>query len=46
MNGGIQPKDMKIGNNTLPVIDPIRPNIIERETIIVLRKETFHLHMR
>jgi hypothetical protein len=36
INGGMQPKDIMNGNNRLPMIEPVRPNIISSDTVIVL----------
>lgn len=37
-NGGMQPMDIRMGNRILPIIEPIRPNIIAKDTIIVLQE--------
>lgn len=36
-NGGKHPKDINHGNNKLPIIDPLLPNIMANETFIVLK---------
>lgn len=34
--GGTQPKSMRAGKKMLPISEPVRPNIMLSETIIVL----------
>lgn len=36
-NGGQHPSDIRYGNSRLPMMDPVRPNIIVSETTIVLQ---------
>lgn len=36
MNGGRQPNDSKYGKNKFPRIAPVLPNIIVKDTVVVL----------